>query len=393
MTVSGAGTGVQVNGSILEAARSRVGLSRREAAERATEEVGRYMDGAVLTAQDIAAIERGDRLASVAEAEALAGICFVRYLDLFGAELPSRPWRDFRRPAGASSTLSYAAYQRIDLFDRLYEVTHRVTSLLSRDEQIALPSVRGSSPETADLGALADETRSALGVGTVEQASWDGEADALSGWVRAIEDLGVSVFRIPMPVDELRGLSRWDPGGPPAVALNTADSPASQMFTLHHELGHLILRVDSGTLCDPHVRAPRNEERAANALAAEVLVPSAELLGALPPESGVWPRSFRDWPVGIRKDLRDRFCVSAAVIGIRLQELGVVADSGYKPYWHTAMGRPRGGGSSVYKRYRRYLGDHASRLISHALLDERISIAEIARTLRLKASDVELIAG
>ena len=200
----------------------------------------------------------------------------------------------------------------------------------------------------------------------------------------------MSVFRIPMPVEEVRGLSRWERGGPPVVALNTADSPVGQMFTLQHEVGHLVLRVDSGTLCDPHVPVPRNEERIANAFAAEVLVPAADLLDALP--EGGWPSSFRDWPVAVRRDLRERFHVSTAVIGIRLHELGVVADSGYRPFWRTEAGRGRGGGSATYKRYRRYFGDLATSLIGRALREERIATSELARTLRLKASDIELLA-
>ena len=163
------------------------------------------------------------------------------------------------------------------------------------------------------------------------------------------------------------------------------------MFTLHHEIGHLVLREASGTLCDPHERAPRHEERIASAFAAEVLVPTQDLLSALPQEAQ--PQSFREWPAAIRRDLRDRFHVSAAVIGIRLQELAVVADSGYRPFWRTGAGRPRGGGSATYERYRKYLGDRATGLISQALGDERVSVAEIARALRLKASDIESLAG
>ena len=391
MAVAEAGTGVAVNGATLVAARSRVGLSHSEVAERAAKHLSRFVVESPLTARDIAAIEKGERLASVVEAEALASVCLVRYLDLFATELPRRPLRDFRRTTGAASRLSYAAHQRIDLFDRLYEVTHRVTSRVSGDEPVGLPVVASSSTGTPAVVALAAETRAALRVDTLDQAAWDGEGDALKGWIAAVEGLGVSVFRIPMPIEEMRGLSRWDRGGPPAVALNTADSQAGQMFTLHHEIGHLVLSEASGTLCDPHERAPRAEERIASAFAAEVLVPTRELLSALPQEAQ--PQSFRDWPVGIRRDLKDRFHVGAAVIGIRLQELGIVADSGYRPFWRTETGRPRGGGSATYKRYRKYLGDRAVGLIGRALRDERVSVAEVARALRLKASDVESLAG
>ncbi len=365
MAVERAEVGVAVDHATLAAARLRVGLTHDEAAERASKALKRHRADSPMTADDIKSIEQGERLPSVMEAEALASICLVRYVDLFAPDLPPWPLRDFRRPPGTASNLSYTAHERIELFDRLYEVTRRVLARLADDEPAALPAARSHAPGSFDIPSLASETRAALGIGTAEQAAWDSEEDALSGWIGAVESAGVSVFRIPMPIDEIRGMSRWDRGGPPVIALNSADTTAGRMFTLHHEVGHLIMNTGLGALCDPQVPPRMDEERRANAFAAEVLVPSADLLAAVPDE--VLPSSFRDWPGAIRRDLRRRFHVSGAVIGIRLRDLGVVADSGYKPFWGTQSGRPRGGGTSKHARYRKYLGDRSAKLIGQAL--------------------------
>ncbi len=390
MAVEGAEVGVAVHRGTLAAARRRVGLSHDQAAERASEALKRHRPDSPITAHDIEAMERGERLPSVMEAEALASTCLVRYVDLFAPELPPSPLRDFRRPLGAAQRLSYAARERIGLFDRLYELTRRVLSRLAEVEPVALPSVSTQSPHAPDLAALATLTRAALQIGPAEQATWDSEDDALAGWIDAVESIGVSVFRIPMPIDEIRGMSRWDRGGPPAIALNSADTPAGRMFTLHHEVGHLIFSSGEGALCDPHAAGTLAEERTANAFAAEVLVPAAELLATVPNE--VLPPSFRDWPLTVRRDLLRHFHVSGPVIGIRLKELGIVADSGYQPFWRRSAGRGRGGASTMHQRYRKYLGERTSELIGQALRDERIAVPEVARALRLKASDVELLA-
>ncbi len=390
MAVEGAEVGVAVHRGTLAAARRRVGLSHDQAAERASEALKRHRPDSPITAHDIEAMERGERLPSVMEAEALASTCLVRYVDLFSAELPRSPFRDFRRPPGAKSTLSYSACERIDLFDRLYEITRQVLSRLADAEPIALPSTSGRESDAPDLRSLAIETRSALGIGTEELDAWGGEEDALAGWIEAVEGVGVSVFRFPMPIDELRGMSRWDRGGPPAIALNSSDTAAGRMFTLHHEVGHLVLNAGSGTLCDPHVVEPRDEERNANAFAAEMLVPAAEVLAALPEDA--MPVSFLDWPAAVRRELQRRFHVGGAVIGIRLRELGIVADSGYKPFWRAKPGRARGRGVAKYKRYSRYLGDRSAKLLGRALQDEAITVSEVARALRIKASDAALLA-
>lgn len=391
MAVSKVQGGVAVNPATLAAARSRVSLSPEDAAERATAALKRGRSDAVLTAGGIRALERGDVLPTVSEAEALARVYFIRYVDLFAGELPARPMSDFRRPVGAASDLSYAALERIDLFDRLYEITRHVTSRLSDIESVALPAAGAGAAGEPDLPDIAAATRAALNVDAVRQADWGDDGTALSGWIGAIEDVGVSVFRFPMPIEEIRGMSRWERGGPAAVALNTADSSTGQMFTLHHEVGHLILGSGPGALCDPHVNMSRKEEKTANAFAAEVLVPAAELRAALPipAPSG----SFHDWPRALRSDLRDRFHVSPAVIGIRLKDLGLTTDSGYAPYWRKQSGIARGRNRPRYERYRRYLGRRSANLIRQAFADQQISLSEIARTLRFKASDAEMLAG
>ena len=388
MVIPEARAGVIVNPAVLKAARYRVGLSREGVAERASERILRHQADARLTARDVAALEQGERLPTVLEAEALATVCLVGYLDLFSESLPPPPLRDFRKPVGSSSRLSYEAHKRIDLFDRLYEVARRVTSRLSHGEPVGLPAAGPGPLETSDIVSLAAATRAALGIGAEEQSNWEGEKEALAAWTNAVERLGVSVFRISMPIDEIRGMSRWESGGPQVVVLNSSDSPMGQVFTLHHEIGHLVLSTGSGSLCDPQAPARHDEERKTNAFASEVLVPAATLRAAIP--AMALPPSYRDWPRGVRRDLQRRFCVSGAVVGIRLEGLGLVNDSGYRPFWRTRTGQARGGGLATHERYRTLFGDQATRLVKQALRDESIRIPEIARILGLKASHVEL---
>jgi len=140
-------------------------------------------------------------------------------------------------------------------------------------------AVRASLDEhPPDVG---DRVRRSLGIPLETQRGWTGTYDALNAWREAIEALGVLVFQVSgVDVSEMRGFSIAD-DPLPAIVLNVRDAPNGRVFTLLHEFTHLLLR--RGGLCDladQGARPPEDDriEVFCNAVAAEVLVPSAALL-------------------------------------------------------------------------------------------------------------------
>jgi Zn-dependent peptidase ImmA (M78 family)/transcriptional regulator with XRE-family HTH domain len=88
-----------------------------------------------------------------------------------------------------------------------------------------------------------------------------------------LEQAGVKIFLFNFHMTELSGLSIGEADGGPAIAINTGAkmSVERQLFSMAHELGHLVLHQDSyGKESD---ELPEEQEREADAFAAAFLVP------------------------------------------------------------------------------------------------------------------------
>ena len=105
--------------------------------------------------------------------------------------------------------------------------------------------------------------------------------DRLTELATAIEDtLGVDVMVESLGKDGPLGLSITDPEF--SFILVNADQLRSRaLFTLAHELGHVLNRDDATINIDNDMRARTDEERLANAFAAAFLMPEPEIRGTI----------------------------------------------------------------------------------------------------------------
>jgi Zn-dependent peptidase ImmA (M78 family) len=154
-----------------------------------------------------------------------------------------------------------------------------------------------------------------------EHARW---TDALLALRRATESIGIIVVingvvannnRRKLDPDEFRGFVLCDHYAP-LVFINGADFKSAQMFTLAHELAHVWLGRDA--LFDlPELLPPDNDvERFCNGVAAEILIPSAEL-------HEFWPQArTRDDPF---QAIASEFKVSPIVGARRALDLALIS--------------------------------------------------------------------
>ncbi|MCJ7563848.1 MAG: XRE family transcriptional regulator [Candidatus Aminicenantes bacterium] len=151
-----------------------------------------------------------------------------------------------------------------------------------RSNAIELYELIGEKIPPFDLSASLDEDpaqlskvlRSKLGIEIGEQFDWISTYQAYNKWRRAIENLGVLVFQAQrIPKNEMRAFSISEKQLP-LIVLNSSDDVTPRIFSIIHELVHLVLS-DEG-LCDID-DTNLTTEIFCNRVAGEVLVPTETL--------------------------------------------------------------------------------------------------------------------
>lgn len=99
---------------------------------------------------------------------------------------------------------------------------------------------------------------------------------ALDSYIEKVESLGVAIFQLSLTQDKLRGFSIVDDVMPIIGIKRGGEQPTAKIFTLFHELGHIL--HNEGGFCDLSEKTSIEIEKWCNAFAAEVLIPTSELL-------------------------------------------------------------------------------------------------------------------
>jgi len=206
-----------------------------------------------------------------------------------------------------------------------------------------------ASPDDPVPG-FAARMRDALGIGdawAVRHATWTA---ALAALIDLVEQAGILVVsngivgnntHRTLDPEEFRGFVLTDDYAP-LVFINTVDGKAAQMFTLAHELAHVWLAQSAAfDLCDMQP-AGVPIEQTCNRVAAEFLVPEAEMLAAWPAARG----ELR--PID---ELARRFKVSALVVARRALDLRLIDREGFFEFYadyrddarRQAAAKPSGG--------------------------------------------------
>jgi Zn-dependent peptidase ImmA (M78 family)/transcriptional regulator with XRE-family HTH domain len=157
--------------------------------------------------------------------------------------------------------------------------------------------IRGGAPRPDFVGVLrpdtnvataADRIRTKHGLTTDLRARASSWEEALRFEVDRLEATGILVTRNgvvgnnthrPLDVEEFRAFAIADEYAP-LIFLNARDAKAAQMFSLMHELVHIWLGQSAVTNLKLTIPSAEGHERFTNSVAAEVLMPEAELRDA-----------------------------------------------------------------------------------------------------------------
>lgn len=245
----------------------------------------------------------------------------------------------------------------------------------------------GSVSRTDDVVATAERIRSALGFSIEERRQIGTWTEALRRFIEQADSLGILVMvngvvgsnnRRKLDPAEFRGFALSDPLAP-LVFINGADTKAAQMFTLAHELVHLWL-AETGLSDVGPVTTPSNDvELWCNRVAAELLVPLAELRREYQPRANLQEEVPR---------LARAFKVSTLVILRRIHDAGGLTREQLWAEYEAELSRlrqiARSSGGDFYLTTAARVGKRFARAVVSAALEGRSSFTEAFRLLGFK---------
>lgn len=253
--------------ALLKWARESAGLSVEAAAKKAQ-----------VASERIAAWESGEARPTFTQLRKLAGI-YKRPLAAFYLKDPPlrfHPMHDFRRQA-AQVELPQSPELTMEI-RRAHDRREWALELFREIEEEP-PQVQSVVPVDADPEVAATTVRDFLGVSLQDQTTWRTEYEAFRQWRLLVERAGILTFQaVGVEVEEARGFSISERPLPVAVA-NIKDAPRGRIFTLLHEVAHILSR--DGGICDLHESDDDESSRVeafCNHVAGAALFPKRPLL-------------------------------------------------------------------------------------------------------------------
>ena len=207
-------------------------------------------------------------------------------------------------------------------------------------------------------------------------------------WRSAVEDVGVSVFKDSFKQKDVSGFCLIDDQFP-IIYVNNSTAFSRQIFTLLHELAHILVQTSGVTkLDDSYIEsltgAPRYVEIFCNQFAAEFLVPSSD-----------FDNRFRAHSYNAQEIARlaDEYSVSREVILRKLLDRGIVSAEFYRQMaeeWADEYeARAEGAeGGNYYATQATYLGETYLRLAFSRYYQGSFAIDQLADYLNVKATSV-----
>lgn len=369
-----------VSHAVLQWARESIGLSVAEVAGRLKR-----------TSGEIEAWERGDSAPTYVQLEKLAYQLYKRPLAVFF--LPAPP---DEKPATREFRTLPDADMRSLAADTHYQIRR------AHAYQLALEEIfTGKSPydqpiwrsiellPASDLAAQATRVRAALGITLESQSVWGNTDTALKQWRAAIEAAGIFVFKAAFEQKEISGLCLRHAEFP-LIHLNNSTTKTRQVFSLLHELAHLLLKVNGLSKFDSNYiegLATREQqiERFCNAFAAETLIPAADFRD----KTSSWPRNVEQQGEQHFSTLAARYGVSREAILRRFLDQGRISANFYKSKardWESQRTGKSGG--NYYATQNVYLSERFAREVFAQHFRRALSADQAAELLGVKAKSL-----
>lgn len=226
--------------------------------------------------------------------------------------------------------------------------------------------------------------RVALGISLDEQTKWRNDDTALKKWRLAIEAVGAFIFKDAFKQKEISGFCLVD-NAFPVIYLNNSTTKTRQIFSLMHELCHLLLSVNGISKFDKsYINALSGHGKAieqfCNAVSAEVLIPIADFNAQTAHIVNV--DNMDDFEF---EQLAIRYGVSREAILRRFLDQNRASQHFYEKkseYWKNQQ--KRGGGGNYYATQNTYLSERFAKEVVSRYYKRQLSVEQAADLLGIK---------
>ena len=321
------------------------------------------------------------------------GEVYKRPLAVFYLPEPPRDFqvqdiRDFRRLA-ESATASFSVELRFEIRRALFRREVALEMMENLGETPPPFTIRaGLNEDPEEVGA---RLRSVLGITRERQTNWHLQGyDAFNDVRDAVEACGALVFQASVPLNEMRGLALYRDLLPVVIVSSKEQFMAPRLFTLLHEVCHLMLHcsaVSNGAEEELDGEAERVEVFA-NHVAGAALLPLDTLLRE--PELAGIRHSIARYDTSIERVSR-RYRVSRETVLRRLLIARRVTPSAYRTAvkeWRKAFSemplRQQSGAPPVHVAELSRAGRVFPRLVVQNYREDKITGPEVAEYLNLK---------
>lgn len=228
--------------------------------------------------------------------------------------------------------------------EELYQGRNAAPRLITRDLTFK---------PTDDVGNIARTVREYLGIPIDVQFSWADTETSLKNWRRVFFEVGVYVFKDQFRSEGFSGFCLYHEEFP-IIYVNNTTTKTRQIFTLFHELAHLLFHTSGvDTQDDEYIDALLQDDRRieviCNRLAARLLVPEDAFERAF---AGQRPTE------ATASELARQFSVSRESIYRKFLDRDLITSAEYDAAvkrWNEQKKKPQGG--NPYYNKIAYLGD------------------------------------
>lgn len=344
-----------------------------------------------ITEEEIIKWESGEEFPSITNAKKLANLYDIPFAALYLTEVPPSSKIEYvdRRSLSTSHLegISYELWKEIRYFKSCRE---SMLSMIDNEYDAAsIPRFEKND----DFEKMIEKIREYFEIETPLKNKTAFGNNVFSYFRRKIERKGILVFQISgMEVSQIRGISlNYEIF--PIIAVNKKDSERAKVFTMFHELAHLIRRTSA--LCSVDLSETNDsEEKKCDKIAGNILVPKDKI------------ESLKSDNIDNDKieNLANRFGVSTFVILKRLYDMGKISNSFYKSKYEELYSNFMENKENIEKRkknsevriphHTKFLSTNGNlfpSIVINAYYEGRISLGEVCKTLNLKTKHIDMI--